>query len=99
MNFFPEKTLSQLYQSEKKEEWLPDVIAIELQRASSVLNLNLKKKRKTFSPQSWDVIMTSQTQYADEFNQTEVRMNVKSTRKKGFSLIIKNMLTMYVHAY
>lgn len=43
--------------------------------------------------------MTSQSQYADELNQTEVRMNVMSTGKKGFSLIIKNMLTMYVHAY
>lgn len=50
LNFFPEETLFQLYQSEKKEECLPDVIAIEVQRTSSVLNLNVKNERKAFFP-------------------------------------------------
>lgn len=63
LNFFPEKIPSQLCQSEKKDECLPDVVAIELQRASSVLNRDVKK---TPPPTSWNVIMTSKTQYADE---------------------------------
>lgn len=50
LNFFPEKTLSQPHQSGKRDECVPDLIAMEVQRASSVLKLNVKKQRGFFSP-------------------------------------------------
>lgn len=89
LNYFPEITPSQLYQSGKKDECLPGGIVIELQRVSSVLNLSIRKERKTFPPLECECELECVHDFKNPLR-SWIAIELKSVwmKKKGFSLII-----------